>query len=286
MWTRLRGRAKQLVEQGRYPYISRRRMLHALGPDLAAEVTWTAEDGPLDGELASVFGSTDSIHKWAHYLPVYESALAEFRTRPIKMLEIGVFRGGSLRMWRKYLHPDSVIVGIDIDPNTKQYDNPAQGMHVRIGGQQDIPFLQSVVKEFGTFDVILDDGSHMTSHMVDTFRYLFPNALADGGVYIVEDIHSNYWRSFRDTPTTFFDFTKQLIDAMHAHYPGATHEEQSFRVDHPDRLREVRVPVAAAILEKMEIHDSIALYYRAKGRRPLPRSILRPAAAAHAATPE
>ena len=58
------------------------------------------------------------------------------------------------------------------------------------------------------FDVILDDGSHMTSHMVDTFRYLFPNGLASGGVYIVEDIGTNYQKPWRDSPMTFVEFTK------------------------------------------------------------------------------
>ena len=97
-----------------------------------------------------------------------------------------------MQMWRRYLHPESVIVGIDINPTTRRFDEPSQRLHVRIGGQQDISFLESVVTELGPFDVILDDGSHMTSHMVQTFRYLFPNGLASGGIYIIEDIGTNY----------------------------------------------------------------------------------------------
>ena len=61
----------------------------------------------------------------------------------------------------------------------------------------------------------------MTSHMVQTFRHLFPNGLASAGVYIVEDIQANYWKPFRDSPMSFVDFTKWLIDAMHAHYQSA-----------------------------------------------------------------
>jgi hypothetical protein len=89
--------------------------------------------------LASIFTETDNVHKWVHYLAVYESTLAEFRSRPIRMLEIGVSRGGSLQMWRRYLHPESVIVGIDIDPERKRFDDLSQQVHVRVGGQQDIP---------------------------------------------------------------------------------------------------------------------------------------------------
>ncbi|MGY4648863.1 class I SAM-dependent methyltransferase [Mycobacterium sp. URHB0021] len=116
------------------------------------------------------------------------------------MLEIGVARGGSLQMWRQYLHPESVIVGIDIDPATERFDDSTQRLHVRIGRQQDTSFLQSVVSELGPFDVILDDGSHMTSHMVATFRYMFVKGLAPAGVYIVEDVAAKHWRPFRDSP--------------------------------------------------------------------------------------
>lgn len=258
---------------GRYPYRGRRRMLEALGPELSAEVTWPASDGPgLDGDLASIFAETDNVTKWEHYLPIYETALATFRSRPIRMLEIGVWRGGSLQMWRRYLHPDSVIVGIDIDPDTAQFDDPSRGIHVRIGGQQDASFLQGVTREFGPFDVILDDGSHTTSHMVQTFQHLFANGLARGGLYVVEDIHTNYWKAYRDSPMSFVDFTKWLIDAMHAHYQ-VTNSELSFRLGDPHRVMELSVPLATTLIEKVEFYDSVAVIHRANPRRKPPSSI-------------
>ena len=250
-------------------------MLKALGPELSAKVHWVASDGPdLEGEMASIFAATQNIHKFQHYLPVYESTLSSFRSRPIRMLEIGVARGGSLQMWRRYLHPESVIVGIDIDPDTRRFDDPSQRMHVRIGSQQDISFLSSVVSELGPFDVILDDGSHMTSHMVDTFRYLFPRGLESGGVYLVEDIHANYWYPFRDNPMSFVDFTKWLIDAMHAHYQ-ITKGIHNFRHDSSRRKTELSVPLATTLIEKVEFYDSIASIHRANGGRSLPHSIFK-----------
>jgi len=270
---RVVARAQRVLQHGRYPYLRRRRMLRALGPDLAAEVAWPVTDPPIpDGDLADVFNGSVDVHKWAHYLPIYESALAPFRSRPIRMLEIGVFHGGSLTMWRRYLHPDSVIVGIDIDPATAQFDDPASGIHVRVGGQQDVDFLREVVDEFGPFDVILDDGSHRSSHMIDTFRYLFPNALADGGIYLVEDIHANYWTGWRDTATTFADFTRWLTDAMHAHYQSSD-SESDFRVGDPGRKLAFKVPFATTVIEKIDVYDSVTVVHRADGRRQLPRSI-------------
>ncbi|OBI13360.1 SAM-dependent methyltransferase [Mycobacterium sp. E2497] len=248
-------------------------MLKALGPELSGPVNWSVSETPAaGGELASIFATSENILKWRHYLPIYESALAPFKSRPIRMMEIGVFRGGSLQLWRRYLHPESVIVGVDIDPAARQFDDPPQRIHVRIGGQQDESFLRSVVSEFGPFDVILDDGSHMASHMVQTFRHLFADGLASGGIYIVEDIHANYWTEFRDDRMSFVEFTKWLIDAMHAHYQVAD-GYLNFHEGDPHRLTEISVPLATTLIEKVEFYDSIALIHRAKGRRVLPSSV-------------
>jgi hypothetical protein len=251
----------------RYPYGGTRRMQSALGPELAAPQTWLAADTPPAGELGAIFMKTRGVHKWLHYLPVYESIID--RSRPIRMLEIGVFHGGSLRMWREYLHPQSVIVGIDIDLNCKEFQDPENNVHVRIGGQQDTTFLQEVNNEFGPFDVILDDGSHMTSHMVASFRSLFGSALAEPGAYIVEDVHTNYWKSYRDSSISFVDFIAVLVDAMHAHYPDAD-GELNFRTGHPGSLHEVSVPRITPKLSSIEIHDSIVVVRKAS--RELPRS--------------
>ena len=252
----------------RYPYGGARKMQSALGPELAALRTWPAVDTPLTGELAEIFLKTAGVLKWSQYLPVYESVIE--RSGPIRMLEIGVFHGGSLRMWREYLHPKSVIVGIDINSKCKQFEDPENNVHVRIGGQQDATFLQEVNAEFGPFDVILDDGSHMTSHMVESFRCLFDSALADSGVYVVEDVHSNYWKSYRDSSMSFVDFIAILVDAMHAHYPDAE-GELKFRTGHPARLNQVSVPRITPKLGSIEIHDSIVVVRKAS--RDLPRSV-------------
>jgi hypothetical protein len=271
----LRASARKLVKQGRYPYLGRRRVLNALGPDLAAEVAWPATETPIpNSDIAALFANTPNVHKWSHYLPIYESTFGPYRGRPIRMLEIGVARGGSLQMWRQYFHPETVVVGIDIEPTCKQFDDPAHNTHVRIGGQEDIPFLQTVVNEFGPFDIILDDGSHLASHMVETFRYLFPNGLADGGVYLIEDIHANYWFNFRDTPITFADFVKLLIDAMHAHYLQAGRPlERAFRTGDRKRIAQFRVPLATTLLSKIEFYDSVAVVHR--GPRELPHTVYR-----------
>ena len=163
-------------------------------------------------------------HKWLHYFEAYQEVFDLLRSRPIRMLEIGVYHGASLAMWRRYLHPDSVIVGIDIDPTCARFEAADRHLHVRIGSQADPVFLAGVVTEFGPFDVILDDGSHVCSHMITSFDELFLAGLRDDGLYIAEDTHTNFWPEFRDQPYSFIDLCKDLVDYMHWHHIVMPHE--------------------------------------------------------------
>lgn len=156
--------------------------------------------------------------KWVHYLPVYDRAFAPFRGFPIRMLEIGVFKGGSLEMWRKYFGPEAVIFGIDIDPACAQRVDPPN--QVRIGSQADPDFLRQVAAEMGGLEIVLDDGSHVASHQRASFKTLWP-LLSPGGLYVIEDLHTAYWPKFEGgygAPGTAVELVKDLIDDMHAWY--------------------------------------------------------------------
>jgi hypothetical protein len=172
------------------------------------------------GDLANIFFDHDGrlIHKWVHYLPVYQTQFAQFRNRPLRFLEIGVSQGGSLQMWRKYFGPDAVIYGVDVDPRCATVGD--SDVQVRIGSQADPDFLRAVVEEMGGIDVVLDDGSHDARHQVVSFETLFP-LLSDGGLYAVEDLHAAYWRPFHGgyrRKDSFIEVAKSLADGMHAWY--------------------------------------------------------------------
>jgi hypothetical protein len=117
------------------------------------------------------------------YLRHYEALFAEYRDAPINMLEIGIGRGPSLRLWR-WFFSRAEITGIDINPDCLQYAGPR--VSVEIGSQIDPAFLDRVC-ERAPPTIILDDGSHVYEHMIFSFEYLFPK-LAPGGIYVVEDI--------------------------------------------------------------------------------------------------
>jgi len=172
-----------------------------------------------------------TIRKLENYYNEYEFHFAPIRERfekstsKINMLEIGVQGGGSLYMWRKYF-PSVHITGIDIDPECQQYAN-SKSVNIEIGDQANANFLQEVEKKHGPFDIIIDDGGHTMKQQLISFKTLF-RLLKDGGVYIIEDIHTSYWHEFGGKfgkKKTAIGLIKKLIDDMHywaVQHPRAT----------------------------------------------------------------
>lgn len=243
----------------------------SLPPELLAKVAVGQETELPDNELFRIFSADTNVHKWHHYFDIYAKHFESYRDRPIRMLEIGVFRGGSLRMWKEFFHADSTIVGIDIDPSCKAHEIADRNVFVRIGSQAEPAFLDAVNGEFGPFDIILDDGSHKTHHQLVSFGALFRDALNDGGCYMVEDVHTNYWVKHVDSPETFIDVSKQMVDMLHEPYFGR--KETNFRHGHADAVSELELSYLAANLRGIAFYDSIVVFD--KKARVLPKSELR-----------
>lgn len=158
------------------------------------------------------------LSKRAHYFDVYTRDLTRFRGRPVTFWEIGVFRGGSIPMWKAFFGGQARLIFVDIDPACKALEIP--GTSVEIGNQADPAFLADLAATHGPFDVILDDGSHVCAHQIASFENLWPH-LADGGVYMVEDCHTSYWPGFGGgyrNEASFIEYAKRMIDRMHSWY--------------------------------------------------------------------
>jgi hypothetical protein len=156
------------------------------------------------------------IHKWTHYFPAYERHFERFVNRPLTFIEIGCGEGGSLQMWKRYFGPFALIVGIDIDSRCKEFEEDQ--IEVRIGDQSDAAFLAGVLGEFGTPDVVLDDGSHVMEHVLASFKFLYPR-LQSNGVYMVEDLQTAYWPEYGGglkREGTFIELCKNFIDELNA----------------------------------------------------------------------
>jgi hypothetical protein len=158
------------------------------------------------------------LTKWAHYFDVYERELTRFRSHPITFLEIGIYKGGSIPMWREYFADDSTLVFVDIDPDCTIHADP--GTHVEIGNQADPAFLNSLAETYGPFDVVVDDGSHINAHQIASFNCLWPH-MKTQSLYLVEDCHTAYWPGFGGgyrNEASFIEFAKRKVDAMHSWY--------------------------------------------------------------------
>jgi len=189
-----------------------------------------------------------SIHKWKHYFPAYERHFARYVNRPVTFVEIGCGLGGSLQMWKRYLGPHAQIVGIDNRPECAAYEEDQ--IAVRIGDQADSLMLGRVLAEFGTPDVVLDDGSHMMTDVMASFAFLYPRTAADG-VYMVEDLHTAYWEDFGGglgRSGTFVELCKTLLDEINA-------ESSRGAVPPTDFSRTT---------QSMHFYDSIAVFERGR----------------------
>lgn len=165
-------------------------------------------------------------HDCHHYANPYQHHFAPIRKKTLNILEIGIGGyddphggGQSLRMWRAFF-PNSNIYGIDIYEK-KLHDS--RRIKTFQGSQVDEAFLRRVVNEIGVIDVVIDDGSHLSQHVITTFQILFP-LLAPDGIYAIEDLQTSYWDQVdgnewggsRDLHAqwTSMSFLKQLVDGL------------------------------------------------------------------------
>ena len=131
------------------------------------------------------------------YLDRYDPVFAPLVNEKIKLLEVGVFKGGSLALWHDYF-PQATIVGIDreLPPGPL----PSERVSTFEGSQADPQFLSEVARKTAPegYDVIIDDASHIGQLTRVTFWHLFDHHLKPGGLYVVEDWGTGYWDDWPD----------------------------------------------------------------------------------------
>lgn len=151
--------------------------------------------------------NTYNAKKESHFIEAYQKHFAGLN--PKRVLEIGVQGGGSLKIWRD-MFPEAEIVGVDIDPECKKHED--ERITVQIGSQSDVKFLESL----GEFDIIIDDGGHTMTQQQVSLKWLMPQ-LREGGIYVIEDLHTSYWIQFKDIEHSTIEEIKTLIDDLHTY---------------------------------------------------------------------
>jgi len=214
---------------------------------------------------------TNPIHKNKHYFPIYERHFKSFTSKPILFIEIGAGGGGSSQMWKRYFGSAARIVTLDIRAECAAFADDQ--VFVRIGDQSDVQFLDSVIAEFGTPDVVLDDGSHQMHHVIATFQHLYEK-VDRNGVYMVEDMHTSYWSDWGGglrRPGTFIELCKGLIDELNSDHINGVLLPPGVATDAPPDFR----PTAFTHQTRsMHIYDSVIAFEKGRADPETKRSMV------------
>ncbi len=171
-------------------------------------------------DIRDIFYSlTNLCDKWDPYLDIYDTWFSKFRGKQPRILEIGVYKGGSAELWRNYFGAGTFIVGVDIDPSTKQYET--EDFKIVIGDAGGDTFYQDpyITRSLltGGFDIVIDDGGHHMQQQINAMKICYPMVKEDG-IYLCEDTHTSYYDHWPDAgylvPTSFVEYSKRVLDVL------------------------------------------------------------------------
>lgn len=153
---------------------------------------------PIVLDQLAIKHGTDKSSLGHNYTEVYEKYFLPLQNKPLKFLEIGFACGSSARMWDAFfVNPESNLVFIDFKPECYNYMlNLSARCSLHSVNQRSETELEAFIQKVGgDFDIIIDDGGHTYPEQLTSFRILFPY-VKKGGVYIIEDLHTSYWRDY------------------------------------------------------------------------------------------
>lgn len=138
------------------------------------------------------------------------------------MLEIGVQNGGSLELWSKYFKSGKKFVGCDCNEKLLNLSFKDPRIDIVVGDVNTLVIKNKIHKCSNSYDLIIDDGSHISSDIIKSFILYFP-MLMDEGIYIIEDLHCSYWQEYEGGlfyPLSSVEFLKKLIDLINYEHWG------------------------------------------------------------------
>lgn len=149
------------------------------------------------------------IWKWEHYFEIYHRHFSKFIGREVHVMEVGIYSGGSLPMWREYFGKGCRVYGVDIQEACTAYKD--ERIEILIGDQADRSFWAKVRHATPKIDILIDDGGHIPEHQIVTLEEMLPH-IRPGGVYLCEDIHS--------TSSKFMAFIQGLANSLNSTTPA------------------------------------------------------------------
>lgn len=164
----------------------------------------------------------------------YETYFKKYLNKNINILEIGIYKGSSLKMLGEYF-PKANIYAIDINNDfvTKLY---CPNVTTYLCSQIDFDRLNELFSNI-KFDIIIDDGSHIISHQQKSLGFLFP-FLNKNGLYVCEDLHTSYDPNYIDSEVTTLQILEDYIDTKKIHSKLLNLEENQYL---NDNIKEVDI---------------------------------------------
>jgi hypothetical protein len=180
--------------------------------------------------------SQKSSDKWSSYLDIYDRSLAHLKNDRVAILEIGVQNGGFTEALARFFTNAEVIVGCDIDARCGEikFDDPR--IQICVGDASAETTFESIKGIHGSFDLIIDDGSHTSRDIITAFARYFP-LLRSNGVFIVEDLHCSYWKEYEGGifhPYSSINFFKKLADIVNSDHWGIQNSPHHLFCDEAD----------------------------------------------------
>ncbi len=194
------------------------------------------------------------VEKYAHYFEIYDRHFQKYRNTECVVAEIGVFKGGSLQIWKDYFGKNAQIIGIDIEESVINYAE--EQIVIEIGSQSDRGFWKYFKEKYPRIDILIDDGGHTMEQQIVTFEEMFDH-IAEDGVYLCEDLHTSYWERYGGgykNPDSFIEYSKEFIDYINAWYNKNIYENKYTRSMHSLHYYD-----SVLVIEKRKMYKSVCM---------------------------
>jgi hypothetical protein len=211
---------------------------------------------PAIGLLSAAAAATDKGPGGHNYTELYERLFFPWKDEPIRIFEIGVAGGGSLKMWQTYF-PQARIFAVDILPKS-EFDN--ERVKTLIADQAKRDQLQGAIDiAGGDIHILIDDGGHSMEQQQVSLGYLF-KFVRPGGYYVIEDVHTSLpglWRGYgvesgggNTTLRMLENFVRGTKPSMRSKYMRA--DEMTYLDEHIDSVTITHRPQSRSIMSVLK----------------------------------
>lgn len=168
----------------------------------------------LDRLIDCYRNSPQPSFKVSTYFRIYAELFSHLVGTKCTFIETGIFDGGSLFMWRSWLGDNARIIGFDLNPTAKKWEE--HGFEIFIGDQGDPECWSRIFEAVGGFDALLDDGGHQSFQQIVTLTEAL-KAGKDNSIIVIEDTMTSFMKEFsRHRQHSFLEYAKDATDTLTA----------------------------------------------------------------------